>query len=125
MGRIINSDDVKDMLSELLEVAEKECFTAEDVIDHAFEWLKNLPAAKVYAIEMSNVDGVEFTCASSRSVAEDMKNALIEVGRYAEADFDVYQITPDHLEVLGNVVHFLDDEDVAWKIEELRDVSER
>lgn len=45
MSRLIEADETKLMLSELLEVAEKEKFTAEDVINHAIEWLDNIPTA--------------------------------------------------------------------------------
>lgn len=45
MGRLIDAENVKLMLSELLEVAQKENFTAEDAIDHATVWIDNLPTA--------------------------------------------------------------------------------
>lgn len=45
MGRLIDAEQAKLMLSELLEVAEKENFTAEDAINHAYEWVDNLPTA--------------------------------------------------------------------------------
>lgn len=45
MGRLIDAEQTKLMLSELLEVAKKENFTAEDAIDHACEWIDRLPTA--------------------------------------------------------------------------------
>ena len=49
MSRLIDAEQTKLMLSELLEVAKKENFTAEDVIDHAFVWIDAQPTA--YDIE--------------------------------------------------------------------------
>lgn len=45
MGRLIDAEQAKLMLSELLEVAEKENFTAEDAINHACVWVDNIPTA--------------------------------------------------------------------------------
>ena len=45
MGRLIDAEQTKLMLSELLEVAEKENFTAEDAIEHACVWIDRLPTA--------------------------------------------------------------------------------
>ena len=45
MGRLIDVEQAKLMLSELLEVAKKKNFTAEDSISHVFEWVDNLPTA--------------------------------------------------------------------------------
>ena len=49
MSRLIDAEQTKLMLSELLEVAKKENFTVEDVIDHAFVWIDAQPTA--YDIE--------------------------------------------------------------------------
>ena len=43
--KLIDAEQTKLILSELLEVANKENFTAEDVISHACEWVDNLPTA--------------------------------------------------------------------------------
>lgn len=43
MQRLIDAEDTKLMLSELLEVANKEKFSAEDAINHAYEWIDRLP----------------------------------------------------------------------------------
>ena len=43
--RLIDAESVKLMLSELLEVAQKEKFTAEDTISHATSWIDNIPTA--------------------------------------------------------------------------------
>ena len=37
--KLVDIEDVKVMLSELLEVALKENFTAEDTLEHAMVWL--------------------------------------------------------------------------------------
>lgn len=39
MGRLVDIEDVKVMLSELLEVALEENFTVEDTLEHAMVWL--------------------------------------------------------------------------------------
>lgn len=40
---LISKEKVLLMLSELLEVANEEGFSAEDTIDHIYEWVKNIP----------------------------------------------------------------------------------
>ena len=56
MGRLIDSEQTKLMLSELLEVAKKENFNAEDAIEHACVWVDNIPTA--YDVEKV-VEGLE------------------------------------------------------------------
>ena len=46
MSDLISREDVKLMLSELLQLAEKERFTAYDVINHAVEWIDNMPTVE-------------------------------------------------------------------------------
>jgi len=43
--RLVDADSVKLMLSELLEAAQKERFTAEDAISHAVSWIDNIATA--------------------------------------------------------------------------------
>ena len=45
MGRLIDAEQTKLMLSELLQISEKENFTVDDAINHAFEWIDRLPTA--------------------------------------------------------------------------------
>lgn len=54
MSRLIDAEQTKLMLSELLEVAEKEKFTAEDVINHACEWLDNIPTSVTHCKDCKN-----------------------------------------------------------------------
>lgn len=65
---------------------------------------------KIYIIEMETDNGVEIECASSQSIAEDMKNAAIEAGKCKDWDVTTYQVTLDHMEICGDVVHFKEDE---------------
>ena len=62
MSRLIDAEQAKLMLSELLEVAEKENFTAEDAINHAYEWVDNIPTA--YSVEkvVGEIEDVLWNC---------------------------------------------------------------
>lgn len=45
VSNLIKKEDVKLMLSELLDLAEKENFSAYDVINHAVDWVENISTA--------------------------------------------------------------------------------
>jgi len=65
---------------------------------------------KIYIVEMEVNRETQIECASSQKIAEDMKNAAIESGKCKDWDVTTYQVTLDHMEVAGEVVHFKEDE---------------
>lgn len=95
MGRLIDTDMTKLMVSELLEVAQKENFTAEDVIDHMYEWIDNIPTA--YNIEKVVEDVTEKAERYCNSVScEDNPRGLTHLC----ADCEHYCLTKGIIEVI-------------------------